>query len=103
MAVRRVSTKNGTFPDEWWLAYRHPDARDSDGWVVGAKVILSDKQYDKVVQAWGHTLIKKASKGDISDCGSAKYWHAAKINIHLHRQVHYAAANIADYGDGPEG
>lgn len=91
------------FPlEEGWLIYRHPNAGDREGWIEGARQIIAHERYEKGVEAWGHTLIRRAAQGNIRDCGSQRFWHAAKTNIHLHRQIHYAAANIADFADDSE-
>ena len=45
---------------------------------------------------------KAAAQGDIKEIDSARFWRAIKINIHLHRQLHFSAANIADYEDDAE-
>jgi hypothetical protein len=90
------------FPlDETWLSYRHQDARDSAEWVEGSKAILAHKLYGTRLHAWGHDRIKAAARGDIRGVDSARFWHASKINIHIHRQIHFSAANIVDYGDDP--
>ena len=91
------------FPlDEAWLAYRDPNARDPKGWIAGAQAIKNDGQYSPHVQAWGHELLKTAAAGKMAGIDAPKFWYASKINIHMHRQIHFAAANIADYGNDPD-
>ena len=91
------------FPlDEKWIAYRDPNAGDPQGWITGSRLIMSHESYDPAISSWGHNLIKSAAQGDITGVEFARYWHAAKINLHIHRQIHLAATNIAGHGGGPD-
>lgn len=76
--------------DEKWLVYRHPNAQDANGWIEGSKAILADANYDGLSNCWGSELVKHAANGEIDGVSSARFWHGAKINMHLHRQIQYA-------------
>lgn len=75
---------------EAWLVYKHPDAQDTQGWIEGAKAILANEKYDGANACWGSEIVDRAAKGDIAGVSSARFWHGAKINMHIHRQIRYA-------------
>jgi Beta protein len=100
--------KTNTFmPPEWkaqvvyplsdgWLVYRHPDAQDVQGWIEGAKAVLGHDDCDDENNCWGSQLVDRAFEGDISGVASARFWHGAKINMHIHRQIRYAQESVED-------
>ncbi|MBC2861589.1 hypothetical protein [Stappia sp. 28M-7] len=98
--------KTSTFmPGEWkaqvvypmqesWLVYKHPDAQDVQGWINGSQAILKDPNCDKNNQCWGSELLERARQNDIEGVASARFWHGAKINMHIHRQIRYAPTKM---------
>jgi hypothetical protein len=81
--------------DDAWLVYRHADLNDDTGWTTGAAEIVAHERYRPVPDAWGAGVIQRAANGDTADVEASRFWHAVKVNIHLHRQIGVAAANIA--------
>lgn len=86
--------------DEKWLVYRHPNAQDAQGWVEGSNTILKDANCDKKNDCWGSDLVNQAAGGDIDGVSSARFWHGAKINMHIHRQIRYAQEVMGGGGEG---
>lgn len=80
--------------EEAWLVYKHPDAQDAQGWIEGAKAVLDSPSCDKKNECWGSELLAKAKSGNIDGVGSARFWHGAKINMHIHRQIRHAQAKL---------
>lgn len=91
--------------DEAWLVYRHESANDDTGWVTGSAQIMAHERYRPVPDTWGVQLIERAAGGNIDDVRWSRFWHAAKVNIHIRRQIDVAAAAVAEFGDedGEEG
>jgi hypothetical protein len=91
------------FPlDDEWLIYRHDSASDPKGWIEGSKAIVTSEKFANAPAIWGTAIIQQASSGDISGIDQASYWHASKVNIHIHRQIDYAKNNFMSYGDDDE-
>ena len=86
--------------DRGWLIYRHPDASDPKGWIDGAKAVIAHPSYQPGLETWGGELLVKAAAGSIDDVASARFWHAAKVNMHIHRQVRYAGTVV--WGEGTD-
>ena len=97
---RRLKKTSTFMPGEWkaqvvyalpesWIIYRHPNAQDAQGWIAGSKAIVQDNNFDDGLDCWGSDLVKSAAMGTLDPHGSARYWHAAKINMHIHRQIRY--------------
>lgn len=93
---RRLKKSSTYMPGEWkaqvayalpegWIIYRHPNAQDSQGWIAGSKAIVSSDDFDDGLDCWGSDLVKAAAEGNLDPYGSARYWHGAKINMHIHR------------------
>jgi hypothetical protein len=76
---------------EAWIIYKHPNSQDANGWIVGSKAIVENDAFDDALECWGSNLIKAAAAGDLGSYSSARYWHAAKINMHIQRQIQYAS------------
>lgn len=98
---RRLKKSSTFMPGDWkaqviyalpeaWIIYRHPNAQDAQGWVVGSKAIMNDANFDDGLNCWGSHLVKAAAEGKLDPFSSARYWHGAKINMHIHRQIRYA-------------
>ncbi|MBZ9755070.1 beta family protein [Mesorhizobium sp. ESP6-5] len=110
-ANHRLKKANTFMPGEWkaqvvypldeaWIVYRHPDAQDANGWIEGSKEIKGDPSYDGACNCWGSELIDKAAVGDIIGATFARFWHAAKINMHIHRRIGYSF-EVMSGSDGP--
>lgn len=108
-ATHRLKRSNTYMPSDWiasvvypqdegWVVYRHENARDADGWIKGAKEVVAHEPH-QALDAWGYEMLANAAKGRIEGVDSARFWHAAKINMHIHRQIGYAAGNLAGLGD----
>ena len=64
--------------------------QDIDGWVRGAQAINAHDQFDHFPDCWGGLLLRRAFNGDTAGVQSARFWEAAKINMHMHRQIAYS-------------
>ncbi|MBY5552626.1 hypothetical protein HFO41_10045 [Rhizobium leguminosarum] len=100
---RRLKKSSTFMPGDWkaqvvyalpdaWIVYRHPNAQDAHGWIAGSKAIMNNADFDDGLDCWGSEIMRVAAGGKLDPYGSARYWHAAKINMHLHRQIQYADA-----------
>jgi hypothetical protein len=106
----RLKKTNTYMPGEWraqvvypmdkkWLVYRHPNAQDAQGWIDGSNAVLKDPNCDKQNDCWGSDLVNQAAGGNIDAVSSARFWHGAKINMHIHRQIRYAQEVMGGGGD----
>lgn len=97
---RRLKKSSTYMPGDWkaqvvyalpesWIIYRHDNAQDPQGWIVGSKAIIDHDDFDDGLTCWGNGLMKAAATGKLDPYGSARYWHAAKINMHVSRQISY--------------
>ncbi|MCE9651172.1 MAG: beta family protein [Parvibaculum sp.] len=107
---RRVSTTT-YIPDEWvasvvcplddiWLVYRDQNQKDPDGWTKGAAAITRQgkyKDFGRLPGVWGDEVIQRAKEKNIDGVSSARFWHAVKVNIHIHRQIRAAPQRIKEY------
>jgi Beta protein len=75
---------------EMWLCYRDPNANDPDGLIEGSKEIVGRAEFTRVPECWGKDLITRAARGDLGGHDAARFWYAAKVNIHLTTQAQYA-------------
>lgn len=89
--------------DTQWLAYRDPNLRDEDGWIEGAKQLKVSEPYKPPPNTWGIQIIEQAAGGDLNGINNAGTWHAAKVNIHLHRQIRHARKTIQQYEEDEGG
>jgi hypothetical protein len=83
--------------DEEWIVNRDPNSEDEKGWIRGSIAIKDHVDFDPNSICWGNDLIKSAAKGNLAGVNSARFWHAAKTNSHMHRQIGYAPRMIAEY------
>ncbi|MBY5645851.1 beta family protein [Rhizobium leguminosarum] len=84
---------------EGWIVYRHPNAQDVQGWIIGSKAIIGSDNFDDGLDCWGSDIMKAAAQGQLDPYGSARYWHGAKINMHMRRQIQYADDTAAGAGE----
>lgn len=100
-AVFRSNALSSFIPREWrptvvyaknegWLANRDINSEDPQGWITGSSAIANHSEYTHHRDCWGNVLIDNASQGNISGANSPKFWHAAKINSHIHRQIDFS-------------
>jgi hypothetical protein len=85
--------------DEAWLVYRHDNTNDDVGWVTGSAAIVAHERYLPAPETWGVQLIERAADGNINDVRWSRFWHAAKVNIHIHRQVEVATAAVSEFDE----
>lgn len=66
-------------------------------YVAQAKKAIAHPCWDKKLQVWGHQMIEKTASNSPNCITSPKLSTAARINIHLHRQLYYGdAAGLYD-------
>lgn len=109
-AVYRRKNTSMFMPGDWratvitpskggWLIYRHPDAKDQEGWKTGSTA--AQKHVDFVpLDTWGASVLARAANGDIEESKSPRFWYAAKVNLHIHRQLNRPGGEDADYDFG---
>lgn len=108
-AMYRIRRQNTFVPPEWratvvyplddrWLIYRHPNTNDPNGWRDGSLLITQHGSYRPAPQVWGVNIIEQAARNDLDDISTARFWYAAKVNIHIHRQIRFARSTIENYG-----
>lgn len=85
-----------------WIAFRDPNSKDRAGWIDGSKAILDVPDVKPLPDTWGSGIIQQAADGNLSNIDVAKVWYAAKVNIHLHRQIEFAKKTIQNYTDDEE-
>lgn len=107
-AMHRLRKQNTYVPNDWratvvyplnegWLVYRDPNANREEGWTEGSEKIRADAAYQPELRAWGTEIIARAASGDIKGVDSARFWHAVKVNLHLHRQVRHAQRMLSEF------
>lgn len=100
-ANRRIKKQSTYMPGEWkaqvvyplpesWIVYRHANTQDAQGWVEGSRAITAHSHFDDGVSCWGEKILKFAVTGQLDPYASARFWHGAKINMHINRQIRYA-------------
>jgi len=87
---------------ESWLAYRAPNTNDEQGWIDGAVAIRDRPEYPPAPGVWGVEMIEQAAGDDLEGLNSARFWYAAKVNIHIHRQLAYSAEQLAAASNGDD-
>ncbi|MCB8877662.1 beta family protein [Acidisoma silvae] len=76
--------------DQEWKFFRSDDSTDRyAAYAEQAKAAIDDPNWDKNLRVWGTQMIERTALGDRSAIVSPKRSTAARINIHLHRQLHY--------------
>jgi hypothetical protein len=110
-AMPRAAAHSSFIPRDWratvtyplpesWLIYRSPNTNDPAGWIEGSEAITNHADYAPPPDAWGAALVAAGADGNIDGAESARFWTAAKVNLHLHRQIRYSAAQLSDPGGG---
>lgn len=108
-AMYRIRRQNTFVPPEWratvvyplddtWLIYRHPNTNDVTGWHEGSSAITDHARYNPAPRVWGVGVIEQAAANDLHNISTARFWYAAKVNIHIHRQIRIARSTIENYG-----
>jgi len=96
-AIHRRKSTTMYVPGDWratviyplndkWLIYRDPNSKDQQGWITGSREVLTAAEKDKT-NCWGASMVENAAKEKIEECKSPRFWYAAKVNMHLHRQI----------------
>ncbi len=76
--------------DSQWKFFRSEDTVDRFGaYAEQAKAAIDDPAWDRNLRIWGTQMIERTALGDRSAIVSPKRSTAARINIHLHRQLYY--------------
>jgi hypothetical protein len=89
--------------NEGWITYRDVNAQDRQGWIDGAKEIVGIAEFNEnTPKTWGVDAIRRAAKGDLTNLDWPRDWYGVKVNIHLHRQIHYAPGVMEFFSGGGE-
>ena len=75
-----------------WNFFRSEPVKKDDrpaAYVAQAKKAVKHKCWDKKLQVWGHQMIEKTAINAPNCIVSPQSSTAARINIHLHRQLYY--------------
>lgn len=77
--------------DNWWYFYRSTDDRKTRlrQYQSMAQEVMKSSQWDPEIRIWGTQMIERTALGDENAITSPPRATAARINIHLHRQLHY--------------
>ncbi|UYK80392.1 beta family protein [Xanthomonas sacchari] len=77
--------------DNWWYFYRSGDESKKrlSRYQEMAKEVMKSPQWDPKLRIWGTQMIERTALGDENAITSPPRATAARINIHLHRQLHY--------------
>lgn len=72
-----------------WEFERRPET-DSKGFIDASNAII--KRFPEIIDDdyWGSKKIVDASNGDIEGMKTPSAWIAARVNIHIHRQLEYS-------------
>jgi hypothetical protein len=79
---------------EAWDIYRHVNANDANGFIVGSQAIVAMPEYQSG-GSWCDQLIDGAAQGNIAGFESPRFWHAARTNGHIERQLLHARTRTA--------
>lgn len=107
-ATSRLAALSSYVPREWrptvtyakeeeWVINRDINVEDPEGWIRGAQAIVKHGGVTELGDCWGNKLIENANDEDIDGVQAPRFWHAAKINSHIHRQISFAAEMADDY------
>ncbi len=69
-----------------WVFERRPDT-NSTGYVDAAETIIANYPEIKDDQTWGAEMIRQASTGTIDGMKTPSSWIAARVNMHISRQL----------------
>lgn len=84
-----------------WIAFRRDrDLNANEDYDEIAKRVMADPSWPNDLGIWGTYTIECTAQGLPGAIRSPAVAAAARINIHLHRQAYFGAANIT--GDGEE-
>lgn len=77
--------------ENWWYFYRSSDDAKTRlrQYQEMAVKVMSSPQWDPSLRIWGTQMIERTALGDENAITSPPRATAARINIHLHRQLHY--------------
>jgi hypothetical protein len=72
-----------------WTFFRSDNGEGPTAYFEQAKAAIKSAQWDPKIRIWGTQMIERTALGDYSAIVSPKRSTAARINIHLHRQLFY--------------
>lgn len=77
--------------DNWWYFYRSDDKAKTrlSQYQEMAKNVMRSARWDPNLRVWGTQMIERTALGEENAITSPPRATAARINIHLHRQLHY--------------
>lgn len=87
-----------------WEIERRPEIRDSQGYIKAAEALI--EKFPSILEesTWGAEKIRNAARGDIDGMRTPARWIAARVNMHVTRQVELSEGikglDWADLDDG---
>lgn len=89
--------------DDAWYFERRPDTT-SEGYISAATSILEEHPFVENLPEWGAKMIRRAASGNVDGMGSPAKWIAARVNMHITRQLNLAqtlseAEDVSDDDD----
>ncbi|MBB5191193.1 hypothetical protein HNQ50_001916 [Silvimonas terrae] len=81
-------------PEDWCFE-RRPDTT-SEGYIDAAQALLDKIPSIAKEDTWGAEMIRKAAAGSIDGMKTPSSWIAARVNMHIERQVNVYPATFAD-------
>lgn len=77
--------------DNWWYFFRSDDKTKTRlrQYQEMAKSVMKSAEWDPDLRIWGTQMIERTALGEENAITSPPRATAARMNIHLHRQLHY--------------
>lgn len=75
--------------DNEWRFFRDDQRFGAPGYQAQAIRLMNDPVWDSRLKVWGTQMIERTALGEDTAITSPNRSTAARINIHLHRQLHY--------------
>ncbi len=76
--------------DQQWNFHRSSAGGDrADQYETMARNLVAESYWDPALRVWGTQMIERTALGDTTAITSPARSTAVRINIHLHRQLHY--------------
>ncbi|MGA3827269.1 beta family protein [Pseudomonas chlororaphis] len=71
-----------------WIFERRPE-NNSSGYIDAAKVLMASYSEIEDDDTWGAEMIRQAAKGNIEGMKTPASWIAARVNMHISKQIDF--------------